>query len=126
MFPDSTKERAKKILGTIRNPRLARMFADGARALAQPAVEAVRTLVQLNRMEEQLRGRVAVSNAKTLDELRGDLQNLRSGMSLQLPITDWSPDQTEQLWSASNRLGEEFGCKPEVRPDGCFWFVKPG
>jgi hypothetical protein len=75
---------------------------------------------------QQQRLTVVVSTAKTIDELRRELQNLSSGMNLQLSIKDCSPDLKEQLWSAFRRLSEEFGCSAEFRPDGQLWFVKRG
>jgi hypothetical protein len=110
----------------MRNPKLFQAFVDWARALTRTVVKGSRKLAGLNAMDEESGRRVVVSKAKTVDEVRHELQNLLSKMSLQLSIRDWSPDQREQLWSASARLGEEFGCTAELRPDGNFWFVKRG
>ena len=77
-------------------------------------------------MDQQLRERVVISNATTFEELRRDLRDLLPGMSLQLSLKDFSPDVRDQLWSASTRLSNEFGCSAEFRPDGHLWFVKRG
>jgi RNase P/RNase MRP subunit p30 len=98
------------------NLKSSQTFANRARALA-------RTAMKFSRKQ---RLTVVVSTAKTIDELRRELQNLSSGMNLQLSIKDCSPDLKEQLWSAFRRLSEEFGCSAEFRPDGQLWFVKRG
>ena len=106
----------------MRNPRLIQMFASWVRALTRIA----RRWVGLNAMDQQLRERVVVANATTVEELRRELRDLLPGMSLQLSMKDVSPDVRDQLWWASTRLGEEFGCSAEFRPDGDLWFVKEG
>jgi hypothetical protein len=129
MFPDSSIERTKNVqelVKRMRNPKPSQIFANWAKALTRTATEGRRKLAGLNAMDEQPGRRVVVSKAKRFDELRRDLQNLLSGMSLQLSINDCSPGLREQLWSASSRLGEEFGCSAEFRPDGHLWFVKRG
>jgi hypothetical protein len=127
MFLNICIERTKEIqelTKKMRNPKLFQTFANWAKALTRTAMERIRKLARLNAMDEQRR--VVASKAKTLDKLRRDLQNLRSGTSLEVCIKDCSPDLRKQLWDASSRLSEEFGCSAEFRPDGHLWFVKRG
>jgi hypothetical protein len=126
-FPDYFVDRAKKSLGLakrMRNPKLAQAFADRARVLAQTAMEAGRKWAWMNGMEEEPRPRVVSSKAKALGELKRELQDLSDGMGLCVPIRDYSPNQRNELWRASPRMGQQFGCSAEFRPDGCLWFVK--
>jgi len=128
-FPDILMDRAKKCLELakrMRNPKLAQTFADRARVLTQTAVEAERALARLNNMEEESRSRVVVSKAKTLEELKRELQDLSDGMSLCVPVRDHPPDMRDELWRASPHLSRHFRCSGEFRPDGCLWFVKCG
>jgi len=123
--PDYFIDRAKKCLEfakRMRDPKLAETFAERARVLKQTAMEAERTLARANGGEG--RTLVVVSKAKTFAELRRELQELPDGASLRVPITDYSPDQKQELWRASPHLSHEFGCSGEFRPDGCLWFVK--
>jgi hypothetical protein len=107
-------DRAKKCLALakrVRNPVLAQTLAERARVLTRTA---------------PLTPCVVSSNAKTLTELKRDLQTLSPGMSLHLMMRDYidlfcPPDAA---WKASERLGEEFGCEAQLRTDGCIWFVK--
>jgi len=125
-FPDYFIDRAKKCLELakrIRDPKLSQTFADRARVLTQTAMEAERTLARANGADKPSPP-VVLSQAKTLTELRGELQNLRLGMSLKLKIKDFPPDQKDEFWRASPDLTHEFGCCAEFRPDGCLWFVK--
>jgi hypothetical protein len=69
---------------------------------------------------------VVLSQAKTLDDLKRELQKLPDTNSLCLPVMEYSPDKRHELWCASPHLSQEFGCSAELRPDGCLWFVKRG
>src|SRR5262249_34911409 len=104
----------------MRNPKLARTFTDRARVLTQTAMEAERTLARTNGADKPSPS-VVISKAKTLTELRGELQNLRLGNELKLKIKDFPPDQKDEFWRASSDLTLEFGCRAEFRPDGCLW-----
>jgi hypothetical protein len=118
-------EERSRIMNGTRNPKLSQTFGNWARALAQTAMEGSRKLADFGIMKQQHPGRdVVTSKAKTFDEIRHELQNLLSGMSLRLSINDVSPDLKERLWNESARLSEEFRCSAEFRPDGCLWFVK--
>src|SRR5258707_15070077 len=124
-FPDYFMDRAKKCLALakkIRNPALAETFAERARILTRTAVDAERVFGLQDRMEN-LRPRTVLSTARTIVELRRDLQNLSAGMSLYLQTKDFV-DLSPDAWKASGRLAEEFGCDSEIRPDGSIWFVK--
>jgi hypothetical protein len=128
-FPDYFVGRAKRCLDLakrMRNPRLARAFADRARVLAQTAMEAGRTLARVNGMEKAPRSRVVSSRAKALSELKRELQDLSDGMGLCVSMKDYSPNRRDELWRASPHMGQQFGCSAEFRPDGCLWFVKRG
>ena len=129
-FPDYFIDRAKKCLTLakrIRDPQLAKTFADRAQVLTRTAIEAERALALQDRTEN-LRPRTVLSKARTLSELRRDLQNVSGRMSLHLSVQNYlslfSPP--DDGWKASSRLGEEFGCSAEIRPDECIWFVKRG
>jgi hypothetical protein len=122
-FPDYFKDRAKKWLELakrIRDPALAQTFADRAQILTRTAIEAERVLALQDRTEN-LTFRTDLSKARTLSELRRDLETLSAGMSLHLKMRDYldlfSPP--DDGWKASTRLSEEFGCSAEFRPDGC-------
>jgi hypothetical protein len=115
-------KRCHKLAKRIRDPAIAKTLSERAKLLTQTAIEAERALALLDRTGN-LKPRVVLSKAKTLAELRRDLQGLSAGVTLQLLIRDYtdlffSPDQTGNAWSASRRLCEEFGCKAEFRPDG--------
>ena len=130
--PDYFIDRAKKWLGLAErakregDPKLAQSFAERARLLTQTAANAERFLGLKEQSE-----RVVSSKAKTLGELRRELGDLSAGTSLRLPTRDYwnmfsSPDEINEAWSASRRLGEEFKCAAEFRPEGQTWFVKRG
>jgi len=124
-FPDYFADRAKRWLHLakrIGDPELAQTFADRARLLTRTAMEAERTMA--NGREERPIPRVLSSRAKTLDELKHELQDLSDGVSLCVPMKDYLPDQKDELWRASPHLSQQFGCSAEFRPDGCLWFVK--
>ena len=119
-FPDYFADRTKRWLHVakrIGDPDFSRTFADGARLLTRAAIEAGRAMALAT-------PRVLSPRAKTLDELKRELQDLSDGMSLCVPIGDYSPDQRNELWRASPHLSQQFGCSAEFRPDGCLWFVK--
>ena len=123
-IPDYFLDRAKRWLELakrIRDPELAERFAERAKLLKQTAMHAERGLALSNAREN---ARVVASTAKTIAELRGELQNLRLGMSLKLSFKDFSPGQKDEVWRASPQLTQEFGCIGEFRPDGSLWFVK--
>ena len=123
-FPDYFIDRAKKWLELARrvgDPELAEKFAQRAKLLKEAAMHAERGLALSNAREN---ARVVASTAKTIAELRGELQNLRLGMSLKLSFKDFSPEQKDEVWRASPQLSQEFGCIGEFRPDGSLWFVK--
>src|SRR5262245_28810700 len=118
-IPDYFADRAKKWLELarrIRDPELAERFAERARLLKQAAMHAERGLALSNGREN---ARVVTSTAKTIAELRGELQNLPAGMSLRLSFKDFSPEQRDEVWRASPHLSQEFECTGEFRPDGC-------
>jgi len=124
LFPDYFADRAKKCLELarkLRNPKLAQTFAERAKLLKQTAIHAERGMALWN---ERGNARVVVSTAKTIAELRGELQTLHLGMSLKLPFKDFSPELRDEVWRASPHLSHEFGCRGEFRPDGSLWFVK--
>ena len=124
-FPDYFIDRAKKCLELakrMRNPKLAQTFAERARVLTQTAMEAERTMARANGADKS--PPVIISQAKTLAELRGELQNLHLGMSVKLSIKDFQNDQKDEFWRACPALTLEFGCRAEFRPDGCLWFVR--
>ena len=126
-FPDYFADRTKRWLHLakrIGDPDFARTFADGARLLTRTAIEAGRAMVLANGSGERPTPRVLSSRAKTLDELKRELQDLSDGMSLRVPMRDCLPDQKNELWRASPHLSQQFGCSAEFRPDGCLWFVK--
>jgi hypothetical protein len=104
----------------IGDPELAQTFANRARLLTRTAMEAERAMALANGREE----RVLSSRAKTLDELKRELQDLSDGMDLCVPMRDYLPDHRDELWRASPHLSQQFGCSVEFRPDGCLWFVK--
>jgi len=123
-FPNYFVDRAKKcweLAKRIRDPKVAEIFAERAKLLKQTAMHAERGLALSNAREN---ARVVVSTAKTIAELRGELQNLRLGISLKLSFKDFSPEQKDEVWRASPQLSQEFGCIGEFRPDGSLWFVK--
>jgi hypothetical protein len=129
-FPDYFADRAKKCLALakrIRDPAFAQTFADRAQILTRTAMEAERALALQDRTVN-LRSRAVLSKARTLSELKRHLQNLSAGMSLYLMIRDYLDlfPPPNDGWKASSRLGKEFGCSAEFRPDGCVWFVKGG
>jgi len=82
----------------IGDPELARTFGDRARLLTRTAMEAERAMALANGREERPIPRVLSSKAKTLDELKRELQDLSDGMSLCVPIRDYLPDQRNELW----------------------------
>lgn|SRR5499426_1776536 len=126
MLRDYFMERSKKMLDLakrIRAPNLAETFANRARLLKQTAMEATRSMRLANRVDEP-RPPIVVSLAKTLAELRRELQDLPDGTDLCVQIREFSLDQRGELWRASSHLSHEFGCSAELRPDGCLWFVK--
>jgi hypothetical protein len=95
-------------------------FVQRAKLLTQTAMNAA--LARVNGIK---RGpSVVCSMAKTITELRRELQDLPDGMSLCVPLKDYSPDQRHELWRASPHVGQQFGRSAEFRPDGCLWFVK--
>src|SRR5262249_37370357 len=99
-FPDYFIDRAKKCLElakSIRNPKLAETFAERAKLLKQTAMHAERGLALSNAREN---ARVVVSTAKTIAELRGELQNLLLGMSLKLSLKFFSPEQKDEVGRA--------------------------
>jgi len=119
-FPDYLIDRAKKWLELSRrigNPKLADRFAQRAKLLKQAAMHAERGLALSNAREN---ARVVASTAKTIAELRGELQNLRVGMSLKLSFKDFSPEQRDEVWRASPHLSQEFGCTGEFDPTTVF------
>ncbi len=120
-FPDYFADHTKRWLNVakrIGDPDFARTFADGARLLTRSAIEAGRAMALANGSGER------PTRAKTLDELKRELQDLSDGMSLCVPMRDCLPDQKNELWRASPHLSQQFGCSAEFRPDGCLWFVK--
>ena len=126
LFPDYFKDRAKKCLELakkMRNPKLAETLAERARLLTQTAMEAERSLARADGADKP-RPSVVISQARTLAELRNELQDLSDGTGLCVPMRDHSPEQRHELWGASPQLSLEFGCSAEFRPDGCLWFVK--
>jgi len=128
-FPDYFADRAKRWLHLakrIGDPELAQTFVDRARLLTRTAMEAERTMALANGKEERPIPRVLSSKAKTLDELKRELQDLSDGMGLCVLMRDYLPDQRDELWRASPHLSQQFGCSAELRPDGCLWFVKRG
>src|SRR5262245_33973761 len=127
MFSDYFADRAKRWLHLakrIGDPELARTFGNRARLLTRTAMEAERTMALTNGRGERPIPRVVSTRAKTLDELKRELQDLSDGMSLCVPMKDYLPDQRNELWRASPHLSQQFGCSAEFRPDGCLWFVK--
>jgi hypothetical protein len=128
LFPDYFTDRAKKwrdLAKRMRNPELAQTFADRARFLTQTAMEAGRSLGRINGANK-LSPPVVVSQAKTLAELRSELQNLSDRTRLCVPLRDHAPDRRGEFWRASPHLSRQFECSAEFRPDGCLWFIKHG
>jgi hypothetical protein len=126
-FPDYFADRAKRWLHLatrIGDPELARRFADRARLLTRTAMEAERTMALADRREERPTPPIVSSKAKTLGELKRELQDLSDGLSLCVPLRDYAPNQRNELWRASPHLSQQFECNAEYRPDGCLWFVK--
>ena|SRR5689334_122012 len=108
----------------MRNPQLSHAFVNWFGTLTRTAKKARQ--VGLKRVQRQLKPGIVTSDASTVEELRRDLQDLSPGTSLRLPLNDVSPDLKQQLWNVSSRLGKEFSCSAEFRPDGELWFVKQG
>jgi hypothetical protein len=110
LFPDYFVDRAKKwrdLAKKMRNPELAQTFAERARLLTQTAMEAGRSLGRINGANK-LSPPVVVSQAKTLGELRSELQNLSDRTSLRVPLGDYAPDRTDEFWRASSHLSQQF------------------
>src|SRR5262245_55346407 len=127
VFPDYFADRAKRWLHLAKqvgDPKLAQTVTERARLLTRTAMQAERTMA--NGMEKRPIPHNLSSRAKTLDELKRELQDLSDGMSLCVPMRDYLPDQKDELWRASPHLSQQFGCNAEFRPDGCLWFVKHG
>ena len=127
--PDYFLDRAKRWLHLatrIGDPELAQRFADRARLLTRTAMETERTMALADRREERRIPRVLFSSAKTLEELKSELQHLSDGMGLCVLMKECLPEQRDELWRASPHLSQQFGCSAELRPDGCLWFVKRG
>jgi hypothetical protein len=121
-------DRAKKwrdLAKKMRNPELAQKFADCARFLTQTAMEVGRSLGRINGANK-LSSPVVVSQAKTLGELRSELQNLSDRTSLCVRLRDYASDRRDKFWRASSHLSQQFECSAEFRPDGCLWFIKHG
>jgi hypothetical protein len=126
LFPDYFVDRAKKCLELakrMRNPELAQTLAGRARFLTQTAMEAGRSLGRINGANK-LSPPVVVSRAKTLAELRSELQNLSDRTSVCVPLRDCATDRRDEFWRASPHLSRQFECSAEFRPDGCLWFIK--
>jgi hypothetical protein len=126
-FPDYFADRTKRWLQLskrIGNPEFARTFADWARLFTRTAMEAGRAMGQVNGSGERPTPPIVSSKAKTLGELKRELQDLSDGLSLCIPLRDYSPNQRNELWHASPHLSQQFECNAEYRPDGCLWFVK--
>lgn len=120
MSTEYLMDRAKEWLEhtkKVPKPALARTLA----ALRRTAID---TWVRVNGIKEQLKPQVMVSKAKTLGELKRELQDLPDGMGLRVPVEDYSPNQRNELWRTSPHLSQQFGCSAEFRPDGYLWFVK--
>ena len=126
-FPDYFADRTKRWLHVakrIGGPHFGWIFADGARLLTRTVIEAGRAMALANGRGERPTPRVLSSRAKTLDELKRELQDLSDGMDLCVPMRDYLPDHRDEFWRASPYLSRQFGCSAEFRPDGCLWFVK--
>jgi len=131
LFPDYLWDRAKQWIqraDKTRNPVIAQTMADRAKLLTRAAIDAERSLGLKDEFQDP-RMRVIPSTARTIQQLRRDLEYLPARMSLHLTCKNFvalfsSADQTTNAWKASNSLAEEFGCEAEFRPDGCIWFVK--
>ena len=128
-FPvDYFADRAKKCLDLakrVRNRALAQTFIARSKALTQTAMKLGRAMARQNGIEKR-DPHVVFSQAKTLTELRRDLQNLSGEMSVYLMMRDYIDlfSRPDDAWKSSTQLAEEYGCQAELRPDGCIWFVK--
>ena len=119
-FPDYFADHTKRWLHVakrIGDPDFARTFADGARLLTRSAIEAGRAMALANGSGER------PTRAKTLDELKRELQDLPDGLDLCVPMRDYLPGHRDEFWRVSPHLSQ-LGCSAEFRPDGCLWFVK--
>ena len=117
-FIDRTRQ-CFELAKNIRNPAVARTLADRAAVLKRFAIGAEPTSGTAPRPS------IVFSKAKSLGTLRCELNDLLAGMSLGLEVQHFAILlSSRDAWHESRRLGEEFGCNAEFRPDGCIWFVK--
>jgi hypothetical protein len=131
LLPDYLWDRAKQWIqraDKTRSTAIAETLADRAKLLTRAAIDAERSLGLKDEFQDP-RMRVIASTARTIQQLRRDLEYLPARMSLHLKCKNFvaffsSADQRKDAWRAANRLAEEFGCEAEFRPDGCIWFIK--
>jgi len=125
LFPDYFRDRVKNCLELarrMRNPQLAQTFSKRARLLMQTAVETERSLSRINGNKPS--PGVVISQAKTLNDLKRELEKLSVRTSVCVPLSEYSRDQKDEFWRACPLLTRQFRCSAEFRPDGCLWFVK--
>jgi len=121
-FADYFKNRANKyfeLAKKLHNPQLAQTFRDRARLLTQ----AKRSSGRVNGAKRPSPG-IVISQAKTLEDLKRELQGLPDTSSLCVPLLEYSRAQRDEFWRASPRLSRQYKCSAEFRPDGGLWFVK--
>jgi hypothetical protein len=125
VFPEYFIDRAKRcweLAKSMRDPALAQTFVERANVLRSLAISG--KAAARNGQGGALRPSIVQPKAKPRSALRRELNHLSPGMSLALQVSDFIALSTRDAWHESRRLGEEFGCQVEFRPDGRIWFVK--